>query len=98
MKPPKKTEDDYKLRKWLDEHVPGWNVPPSEREHAATQESWDAYVEDVKKFVSSLNDSPFRPGLKNWVEYDEKFLDSVKPLYWPPFIRSKWGPIRSKSR
>lgn len=92
------SNEDRELWKWLDEHVPGWSFHPSERVHASTNESWEAYVNDVKKFVLSLKDLPSEPGVKNADEYDEKFLDSVKPLYWPPFIRSKWGPIRSKSR
>lgn len=98
MKAPKITEKDRELWKWLDEHVTGWGVFPSESGHAATLESWEAYVEDVKTFVMSLKDSEEIQGVKDADEYDEKFLDSVKPLYCPPFIRSKWGPIRSKSR
>ena len=89
MKRPEITDDDREIWKWLDEHVPGWRIGPSERGHAATQESWETYVEEVKAFALSCKDSE---------EFDKKFLDTVKPLYWPGWKPGKWGGIPSKSR
>ena len=97
--PIKHTKDDRELWKWLDEHVMGWTTYPSERVHALTQESWNDYVEEVKSFVKSLKNSDVIPGQKDAAEYDSKFLETVKPLYWPANrVDGKWGPIRSKSR
>ena len=84
------TNDDRALWAWLDEHVHGWLVAPDERCLAKSQESWEAYVKEVKEFALSCKDVH---------EWDAKFLNTVKPLYWPANRRPlKWGPIPPRSR